>query len=99
MLRFHREAGESEGLYGNQPKPYPVCGRKALNPTFWSDHVLYGQRPYVGRAYGDIRSTLVGRELINLLRERRWYEDPHIEGWNISAALAVAGLVMPQQSP
>jgi hypothetical protein len=42
---------------------------------------------------------LVGRELINLLRERRWYEDPHIEGWNISAALAVAGLVMPQQSP
>ena len=67
VLLFHSETGESERLYSNQPQAYPVGGRKALNPTFWSEHVLRKQRPYIGRSYDDVRAVFFDHELIRSL--------------------------------
>ena len=67
ILLFHHDSGDSERFYSNQPEAYPVGGRKALNPTFWSDHVLRQQRPYIGRSYEDIRAVFFDHELIRSL--------------------------------
>jgi hypothetical protein len=64
VLRFHADTGESERLYTNQPTAYPVGGRKALNPTFWTEHVLVGRRPYIGRTAEDIRAVFFDHALI-----------------------------------
>ena len=67
VLLFNSATGESERLYSNQPEAYPVGGRKALNPTFWSDRVLREQKPYIGRTYDDIRSVFFDHQLIRSL--------------------------------
>lgn len=67
VLLFHSETGESERLYSNQPKAYPVGGRKPLNSTFWSEHVLRRQMPYIGRSYDDVRAVFFDHELIRSL--------------------------------
>jgi len=64
VLRYHADTGESERLYTNQPAAYPVGGRKALNPTFWTEHVLVGRRPYIGRTADDIRAVFFDHALI-----------------------------------
>ncbi|MEM7025449.1 MAG: GAF domain-containing protein, partial [Pseudomonadota bacterium] len=50
ILLFHADSGDCERFYTNQPDAYPVGGRKALNPTFWTEQVLRGQQPYIGRS-------------------------------------------------
>jgi len=57
-------SGESERVWTTQPAAYPVAGRKPLNPTFWSRHVLEQRRPYVGRSADDIRAVFFDHELI-----------------------------------
>jgi len=64
ILRYHATTGESERVWTNQPTAYPVAGRKALNPTSWSRHVLHERRPYVGRSADDIRAVFFDHELI-----------------------------------
>jgi len=66
VLLFHHDSGDSERFYSNQPA-YPVGGRKKLNPTFWTDHVLRGQKPYIGRSYEDIVAVFFDHELIRSL--------------------------------
>ncbi len=67
VLLFHHDSGDSERFYSNQPDAYPVGGRKKLNPTFWTDHVLRGQKPYIGRTYEDIVAVFFDHELIRSL--------------------------------
>jgi hypothetical protein len=64
VLRFHAATGESERVWTNAPAAYPVAGRKALNPTFWSRQVLQERRPYLGRTAADIRAVFFDHELI-----------------------------------
>ena len=64
VLRYHADTGESERLYTNRPAAYPVGGRKALNPTGWTEQVLVGRRPYIGRTAEDIRAVFFDHELI-----------------------------------
>ncbi len=64
VLRYHEDTGESERLYTNQPAAYPVGGRKSLNPTPWTQHVLRDQRPYLGLTHADIRAVFFDHELI-----------------------------------
>jgi len=64
ILRYHAASGESERVWTTQPAAYPVAGRKPLNPTFWSRHVLEQRRPYVGRSADDIRAVFFDHELI-----------------------------------
>ena len=67
ILLFHSGSGEAERFYTNQPQVYPVGGRKPLNPTFWTDHVLRGQQSYIGSTYDDIRAVFFDHELIRTL--------------------------------
>lgn len=64
VLRFHADSKESERVYTNQPDAYPVGGRKALNPTFWGNHVILGRKPYIGYDAEDIKSVFFDHELI-----------------------------------
>jgi hypothetical protein len=64
VLRYHADTGESERVYTNQPQAYPVGGRKTLNPTFWTRHVLVERRPYLGRSAEDIRAVFFDHALI-----------------------------------
>lgn len=64
VLRYHEDSGDSERLYTTDAAAYPVAGRKALNPTFWSQHVLVERRPYLGRTSADIRAVFFDHELI-----------------------------------
>src|SRR5262245_20171974 len=49
VLLYHPSSGESERFYTNQPRAYPVGGRKPLNQTFWTEQVLRRHQPYLGR--------------------------------------------------
>ena len=64
ILRYHADTGESERVWTSRPSAYPVAGRKALNPTFWSRQVLEERRPYLGRTAADIRAVFFDHELI-----------------------------------
>lgn len=64
VLLHHADTGESERFYTNQPEAYPVGGRKPLNPTFWTDHVLRGKRAYIGYTAEDIESVFFDHVLI-----------------------------------
>src|SRR5256712_6768690 len=64
ILRYHADSGESERVWTTRPAAYPVAGRKALNPTFWSRQVLQERRPYLGRTAADLREVFFDHELI-----------------------------------
>src|SRR5439155_1265347 len=72
ILRYHADSGESERVWTNRPAAYPVAGRKALNPTFWSRQVLQERRPYLGRTAADLR------EVFFEYLERRFRGDPGV---------------------
>jgi hypothetical protein len=67
ILLRHPSTGESERVYTNQPKAYPVGGRKPLNPTFFTEHVFGKKQPYIGRDAADIRAVFFDHELIHSL--------------------------------
>ena len=64
ILRYHATTGESERVWTSRPTAYPIAGRKPLNPTFWSRHVLQERRSYLGRTAADIRAVFFDHELI-----------------------------------
>lgn len=64
LMRYHADSGESERIYTTHPREYPVGGRKALNPTAWTEQVLRRQRPYLGRTAGDVREVFFDHALI-----------------------------------
>lgn len=64
VMLYHGETGESERFYTNKPEAYPVGGRKALNPTFWTDQVLRRHEPFLGRTAADIKAVFFDHALI-----------------------------------
>jgi transcriptional regulator with GAF, ATPase, and Fis domain len=64
VLRYHRDAQESERLYTSQGAAYPVGGRKAVRPTPSTTRVFVERRPYIGRTAADIRACFADAELI-----------------------------------
>jgi hypothetical protein len=64
LMRYHGDSGHSERIYTTHPREYPVGGRKALNPTPWTEHVLRRQQPYLGRTAADVREVFFDHALI-----------------------------------
>lgn len=67
LMRYHADSGDSERIYTTHPGEYPVGGRKALNPTPWTEQVLRRQRPYLGRTAADVRAVFFDHALIAAL--------------------------------
>ena len=64
LMRYHEDSGDSERIYTTHPREYPVAGRKALNPTPWTEQVLRRQQPYLGRTAADVRQVFFDHALI-----------------------------------
>ena len=64
ILIHHPALKESERFYSNMPGPYPVGGRKPVNPTPWMQKVMHEGTPYIGRTREDIREVFFDYELI-----------------------------------
>ena len=64
LMRYHARTGESERIYTTHPREYPVGGKKALNPTAWTEQVLRRQQPYLGRAPEDVATVFFDHALI-----------------------------------
>jgi len=64
LMRYHADSGDCERIYTTHPVPYPVGGRKPLNPTAWTDRVLRAQQPYLGRTLADVRAVFFDHALI-----------------------------------
>jgi hypothetical protein len=67
LMRYHADSGDSERIYTTHPAQYPVAGRKALNPTAWTEQVLRRQQPYLGRTPDDVRAVFFDHALIATL--------------------------------
>ncbi|MCU0985636.1 MAG: GAF domain-containing protein [Acetobacteraceae bacterium] len=67
VLLRHEETGEVERFWTSHPAEYPVGGRKPMNPTFWTETVIVGQRPYLGRDYEAVKAVFFDHELIRSL--------------------------------
>jgi hypothetical protein len=88
-LLFHAATGESERFYTNQPKAYPIGGRKPLNPTFWAKLVIEGRRPYLGRTAADIKAVFFDHALIDSLGCRSVINLPVVEAGKILGTLNI----------
>ena len=64
LMRYHARTGESERIYTSHPREYPVGGKKALNPTAWTEQVLRRQQPYLGRTPADVQAVFFDHTLI-----------------------------------
>ena len=64
LMRYHARTGESERIYTSHPREYPVGGKKALNPTAWTEQVLRRQQPYLGRTPADVQTVFFDHALI-----------------------------------
>lgn len=64
IMVWYRQSGEAERLYSNDPKAYPVGGRKALVETPYGEQVFKRQQPYLGRTKADIKWAFFDYELI-----------------------------------
>lgn len=67
VLLRHDTTGEVERFWTSHPEAYPVGGRKPLNPTFWTDQVIVGQRAYLGRDHAAVQAVFFDHELIRSL--------------------------------
>jgi len=67
VLLRHEATGEAERFWTSHPEAYPVGGRKPLNPTFWTEHVLKHQRAYLGTDYEAVKAVFFDHELIRSL--------------------------------
>jgi hypothetical protein len=113
ILLFHSDSGDSERFYSNQPEAYPVGGRKTLNPTFWAQHVIREQKPYIGRTYEDIKAVFFDHELIRSLGCESVLNLPvvldgrtlgtinllHLAGWYDHSHLEAGGLLAAHAIP
>jgi hypothetical protein len=64
ILLFHPDSGESERCWTNRPDAYPIGGRKPLNPTHWTQHVLHELKPHICRNYDEVKAIFFDHELI-----------------------------------
>jgi len=64
VLAYHPDAAQSERCYTNQPKAYPVGGRKPVTPSPWMERLFRDHTPYIGRTAEDIRTVFFDHELI-----------------------------------
>ena len=64
ILLHHPSLGESERRYTNQPKSYPVGGRKKPTSGRWTEQVLAKKRPFIGYDAADISDVFADHELI-----------------------------------
>jgi hypothetical protein len=67
VLVHHPEAKQSERFYSNQPRAYPVGGRKPVTDTEWMRRVIHAGEPYIGRSREDIAANFFDHELIHSL--------------------------------
>jgi len=67
LMRYHEDSRDSERIYTTHPRQYPVGGRKALNPTPWTEQVLRRQQPYLGRTAADVQAVFFDHALIATL--------------------------------
>lgn len=58
------DGDEVARIYSSNPDAYPVSGRKHMGPTPWGDHVLKGQKPWLGMDMDAIRWAFFDHELI-----------------------------------
>jgi GAF domain-containing protein len=56
--------GEAERIFSNMPGPYPVSGRKPMNPTHWSRTVLEEKRVFVANSIEEIAEVFPDHPLI-----------------------------------
>lgn len=58
---------EAERIYTNMPGPYPVSGRKPMNPTHWSKTVIEEKRIFVANSIEEIAEVFPDHPLIRSL--------------------------------
>jgi len=89
VLLHHAATGESERFYTNQPRAYPVGGRKPLNKTFWTEQVLRGRRPFLGQRSADIKAVFFDHELIASLGCQSVINIPVVDGREVLGTVNV----------
>lgn len=65
VLLYHADRAQTERFYSSDPTHYPIGGRKDVRPTAWTEQLLIGQRPYIGRNAEDIRTWFLDHALIH----------------------------------
>ncbi len=61
---LYADGSDVARIYSSDPVAYPVSERKHMGPTPWGDHVMKGQKPWLGRSMDDIRWAFFDHELI-----------------------------------
>lgn len=65
LMALDLERGEAARLYSSLPQAYPLGGRKPLGAmTGWSEIVIAGRRPYLGRTAEELRWAFFDHALI-----------------------------------
>lgn len=59
--------GSAERIWTNMPGPYPVSGRKPMNPTHWSDIVIARRETFVANTIDEVASVFPDWPLIQSL--------------------------------
>jgi GAF domain-containing protein len=59
--------GSAERIWTNMPGPYPVSGRKPMNPTHWSEIVVDRHETFVANTIQDVAAVFPDWELIQSL--------------------------------
>jgi hypothetical protein len=67
VLVHHPAAKQSERFYSNQPRAYPVGGRKPVTQSAWMQRVIHGGDWYIGRSREDIAAHFFDHDLIHSL--------------------------------
>jgi hypothetical protein len=64
LTMLYVDGQEVARIYSNRPAEYPVFGRKPMGPTPWGEHVMKGQKSYLGRDKAAIRWAFFDHALI-----------------------------------
>ncbi len=67
VLVHHPALKQSERFYSNQPLAYPIGGRKPVTDRPWTQRVIFGGEPYIGRTRQDIAEHFFDHDLIHSL--------------------------------
>lgn len=59
--------GSAERIWTNMPGPYPVAGRKPMNPTHWSEIVIDRHETFVANTIDDVAAVFPDWPLIQSL--------------------------------
>jgi GAF domain-containing protein len=67
LMTFDPDTGEGERIWTNQPGPYPVGGRKPLEPGPWEAQVIGRRQPFVANSHAEVAAVFGDHELIRSL--------------------------------